>query len=182
MFMKIASMLLTFFLEKSAGTAGDPQMLAQISMQSMRKVGLLLSTGAAALIFFFIGLLTISMDLVLSTRDAGALALTGASGVGLAISLLAIGVLLVSFRKVVWMPTPIVVNQVAASNPLQGAIADLIGDYVLERQQDRLLRQQEARIAAERAAEATLAESLRQAIEEEAEEYEAADEVLRTTA
>lgn len=129
MWSKIIFFVLELLLGQPAPPAGT---MAGTSMQATRKIALLLAVTGAALFVFFSGLFTVLLDLTLTSRDQGGLALSAVSGVGFGLIVVALGAGAVSLRKAAWLPVRVEPAS-ASPSPLNQALADLVRDFIQER-------------------------------------------------
>lgn len=131
MFMKLIPLVLEMVMGKGFAQAGQGA-LARLSMIAVRKAILLLTLLSVAVVFFASGLMTVILDLVMTSRDAHELMLSPVSGVGFGLMVLSLLTMAIGFRKSLWN-TSILEYPHEKPAPLNDALAELVRDFVEER-------------------------------------------------
>ena len=138
MWLKVFEIVIDFLIGRASNRVGQSD-FAQISLTTLRKAMVLFTLVIVSLILFFTGLFTIILDLVLSSRDAGALSVTTVSAVGLGAIVLATISGFICFHASFWTPVspPAQPPQHDKPNPLHSALAELVMTFVEDKKANR---------------------------------------------
>ncbi len=148
MVSKILSLLLNVLLERAmmSGEKTDRGFLANFGLSSLRRVLLLTAGILGSLMIFLAGLITVLLDLVLTSRDLHGIYLSQTSWVGLGLVLFSALCLLWFSNRRMWMlpiETPRQQPQPASvAAPLLDAVITLIASFMEDKRMDRELKAQ----------------------------------------
>lgn len=158
MFMKLASLLVTYMAGRTAHAThenGEGGFFSNLTFGAMKKAVRILCFYVASLVVFIFGATIITADLIISTKQVGAITLTELSWVGLAIIAVAgIAATVVSFidfsgDTISWKKTK---KQVQHSTTSIGdAVTMLVMDFMQDRRARRESSEMERRTYAARA-------------------------------
>ncbi len=150
MMSKILTLLLNALMNSSlmSSEKSDRGFLANFNLASLRRVLMIFAGILASLIFFAGGLMTIVLDLVLSSRDQHAITLSPTSYVGLGLIVFSIfSIALMSRRKLWLLPSERPQQSQTSANvsaPILDLVAGLIAEFAEDRRVERELKMQAA--------------------------------------
>ena len=137
MFVKLFSILLSYFLGKTMSHSEGQNQLANISMAAVRRVFILLTTVTIGVIILSGGLYTVLADILVSSHQQPSLFISNVSIVGFSLMGIAVLGIIVAFQKSYWTPAPPTVRPEEKASPLNEALARLVVDFVEERKHAR---------------------------------------------
>lgn len=156
MAMNILTILVNHLMGGASASQSMSELFPSLSKPSLRKAAILLAAAATALILMFWGLFTVLLDLVLATQASQELRLSSAAGVGLGLILLSGLIFTTVLSRRTWRlkkePPSTLATATGVSSPVQEAVAELIRDFVVERQ---LVRQAQITLMEQAAAAQT---------------------------
>jgi len=146
MFLKLIQILMTHFLNPSMLNASMDSQIAQASFvsqmatASLRKCLMLTVGVVSGLVVFIGGALTVLLDLVLSSRDYGQLALSSVSAVGFSLIAVSLLTMVILFRRQLWQPVapieqPAAISTANSLAPVLEMVAGLVQEILVSRQQ-----------------------------------------------
>lgn len=142
MFAQIFAALVSYFVGQLTGSSAKPGLLDRISMAAVRKAALVFTGLIVTMIVLAAGLLTVLVDLILSSREAQQLWLSPVSIVGFSLLVLSGVALALSFRRSLWnVPSQQRTVETEEQQPplaaVSAALASYLHDLAEERRVDR---------------------------------------------